>query len=1057
MAADRTPPDPTPLAERLKAYGCSAVVALDRPLETPEQLNYLDLLSRRGAPALVEGLLSAVAEHQGTALLYVIDADDLHPVPAAHLTKLQRTLANRSDPAWLAVCTPGSLHIHPIGFRAEDTTTSFKTINASQPDAPLFFQSLVHCTFAEKERLQGTDFVFREIFRLLEQTIEAFVPKEKLAPLDILSMAGRALLFRFLIDRKIVLPKETEAICPAAGSENLRDAFSSPEKAAQTSAWLDETFNGDFLPLIDESVPAEDRTGREQSYLRFYRSAGRDTGGDIFRHLRAILNGWHATGDGHQTAFDWDDFDFAHIPVGVLSQVYESFCFRVDEAGARASSTHYTPRLIAELMVSQTFAALPEVQRSEALVLDPACGAGIFLVLAFRRLVRERWQHTGVRPDTRTIQRILYQQLRGFELSEAALRLATLSLYITAIEVNGTQRPPKALKFPANLRDSVLFNVSEKVDRNVGFSLESLRPRAPADLDGSFDIVIGNPPWTRLRDKETQNTAGSGRRGLRSETAAHNDVFTKIGSRVLRARGFPELGENYKNPDKNPDLPFLWRATEWAKPDGLIALALPGRVFGRTSGSGFRAWQAILRSIHVNGLINGADLRWSSVWKGIKEPFSVLFARNAVPPVNHRFYFSAPVNDARPNELGRFRIDYEATQTVSVERVLRLPWVLKTLSLGTWRDVEVMETICAAFPQSLDDAWATWNPTEDKTGQGYNLSSGLTSKAAPWLRSLLDFEPSGESFSIQYENLRTFERNHGRASAHMPRTASLYQSPLVIIPKAPGEQTQTPKAYIARQPLAFSQSFYGYSCAGHPESAAFASLLYLIPHSVLFQYFSVMISVTQGADRMIFTKQDLDALSFPEVSALSPTTKETLKKLAYRLEHDSRKPWGELNAFLFDLYRLDDDAQQTIYDTLFSAAVYRRQGRVALERTTRASRATFLQTLRDLLAPYFEVCGRHVAVEEAAPQPDAWEHPWHFITISQQGEPVAVNAGLLRCAMQEANKTAASRIIVRAPDGKGLLLGLLNQKRWWTISRARLYGRHLLREHLGVFGLSDAA
>ena len=59
--------------------------------------------------------------------------------------------------------------------------------------------------------------------------------------------------------------------------------------------------------------------------------------------------------------------------------------------------------------------------------------------------------------------------------------------------------------------------------------------------------------------------------------------------------------------------------------------------------------------------------------------------------------------------------------------------------------------------------------------------------------------------------------------------------------------------------------------------------------------------------------------------------------------------------------------------------------------------------------------------------------------------------------MQEANRTSASRIVVNAPGGKGLLLGLLNQKRWWTISRARLCGQHLLREHLGVFGLARVA
>jgi hypothetical protein len=560
-----------------------------------------------------------------------------------------------------------------------------------------------------------------------------------------------------------------------------------------------------------------------------------------------------------------------------------------------------------------------------------------------------------------------------------------------------------------------------------------------------------------LREAEPENAAAAEPRPKRSATATHNDAFTEIGRRVLRARGFADLADSYENPDKNPDLPFLWRATEWAKPGGLIAFALHPRIFGRTSGKGFSAWRTVLRSIHLTGLINGSDLRKTAVWDGMDAPFCLLFARNAVPPANHRFYFSAPVNDPGPNELGRFRIDYEATQPVSVERVMRQPWVLKTLSLGNWRDVEVMESILAAFPQTLEQAWAAWDPSGGKTGMGYILSQQAKQKSAPWLGMLADFEILGNGFSILYDELKIFRANHGHSSAHMPRTEALYQPPLVIIPKAPGENPHTTKAFLANQAVAFSQSYYGYSCVDHPDAASLAALLYLILHSTLFRYFNLMTSVSQGIDRMMFTKQDLDAVPFPDVATLSAATRAALQELAHRLEHDACRPWQEIDALIFDLYRLDDDAQQTIHDTLFSAAAYRRQGREALMRTTRESREPFLQTLQSLLVPYFEVCGQRVVVQESPAQPDEWVQPWHFVTVARSGENIPVNAALLRRAMQEANRTAASRIVINAPGGKGLLLGLLNQKRWWTISRARLCGQCLLREHLGVFGLSTAA
>ena len=431
-----------PLSERIRAYGCPDFIRLDEPLSSSPQMDYLDLLPRRNASAPV----TAVVEHQGTALLYLIDSCGDFQADSAEIVQLQRQLANRSDPAWLGVVRPGSLEIHPIGFHETASTAPIETIAERDERSPLFFQSLVHGTFTENRRLKGSDYVFKEIFGLLAQTTNAFVPEHgrgKLEALDVLSMAGRALFFRFLIDRRIVLPEECTEICPAA--TDLKDSFSTAEKAAQTSAWLDETFNGDFLQLIDESIPADDRRSREKAYLAFYKKVQRVVGQDIFDHLQAILRGWHAVGGGFQPDLDWNNLDFAHIPVGVLSQVYESFSHRADPRTARETSVHYTPRSIAKLMVDQVFAAAKHP--ATAKVLDSSSGAGIFLVLAFRRLVRERWQHDEQRPDTRTIQKILYEQLTGFDVSESALRLAALSLYITAIEVNGTPRPPKALKF----------------------------------------------------------------------------------------------------------------------------------------------------------------------------------------------------------------------------------------------------------------------------------------------------------------------------------------------------------------------------------------------------------------------------------------------------------------------------------------------------------------------------------------------------------------------------------------------------------------------------------
>jgi hypothetical protein len=1052
--------DARPLSERLRAFGCTEFIPLDEKLSKPEQLNYLDLLPKQGNHTPI---LTAVAEHQGTALLYIIDASGDAKSDAASLAAVRKQLANRSDPAWLGVIQPGSLEIFPIGFHESADAKPVKVIEERSATAPLFFQSLVHGTFEENHRLRGTDYVFRKIFDLLTQTTNEFVPadgKGRLDALEVLSMAGRALFFRFLIDRRIVLPDEVHGrsgICPAA--IELKDAFSTAEKAAQTSAWLDETFNGDFLPLIDERIPNTNRRAREAEYLRFYQRTEHLVGRRIFQHLQAILRGWEAVGSDFQPDLDldWNEFDFAHIPVGVLSQVYESFSHRADPRTARDTSVHYTPRTIASLMVDEAFA--PVKDKATAKVLDPSCGAGIFLVLAFRRLVREAWKGEE-RPKTKEIQDILYGQVRGFDISESALRLAALGLYITAIELNASPRPPQALKFPRNLRNEVLyrFGKDEPQDAKAAvFTLGSLGPEVSPDFIGTFDIVIGNPPWTRLRDEKPEGEHDEAKEERKSATDALNKEFTEIGRRVLKARGLENLAKKFQNPDKNPDLPFLWRAMEWAKPGGIIALAMPARLFGRTSGKGFEAWRSVLRSLEVTGLINGADLRKTAVWDGIDMPFCVFFARNAKPGPDHRFHYAVPNYEPGLNGGGRFRIDYEAAQPISATRVEEQPWLLKTLSLGTWLDVEVMEGLINTGMPSLKAAWKEWNKNFSKTGQGYNLSDDLEQMSAPFLAKLKDFVRPEAGFAIGYDDLVTFKERHGKSTVYWTKGQDLYQDPLLIIPKAPGDDDEAPHAYLSSQPLAFSQSYYGYSCKGHEDEQTLASFIYLLAHSALFRYFALMVSVSQGADHMIFTKQDFDALPFPDLKMLPAAKKAAIRGLAQRLQHDAKKPWREINEFIFSLYGLDADAVQVATDTLFAAASYRKVGKAALERTTRDIRVPFVSGLSDSLEPYFDVCDEHVVVHEAEFQPDDWREPWFFLTVSRAGETLAVSPALMRKAMEVANKRGTSRIIVHAPGKRGLLLGLLNQRRWWTLTRARLCAQHIIRQHLGAFGLPEHA
>ncbi|MCU1317951.1 MAG: hypothetical protein JWN63_3273 [Candidatus Acidoferrum typicum] len=472
--------------------------------------------------------------------------------------------------------------------------------------------------------------------------------------------------------------------------------------------------------------------------------------------------------------------------------------------------------------------------------------------------------------------------------------------------------------------------------------------------------------------------------------------------------------------------------------------------------------------MEITGILNGTHLRKTAVWEGMDAAFCVVFARNSMPGPDHRFYFSSPIHEPDLNGSGRFRIDYETTNSLSIARVEKQPWLLKTLSLGTWLDVEVMEGLMNPELKTLIDRWLEWDLTGNQTGEGYNRAPrtpkgpGSPQKWVKFLAKLPVFEVPDAGYRIEYASLRTYgdtygTNSEGEVSANMPRREELFQQPLVIVSRAPGDDEFAPHAYVANKPVAFSKSFYGYSCAGHAEAETLAALIFLLAHSTLFRYFALMVSVSQGVDYMLFTKRDFDALPFPDLAKLPTATKTTIRTLAHRLQHDASKPWQEMNEFIFRLYGLDADAVQVAEDTLFAAASYRKAGKAALDRTTRDTRAGFVQALRGELEPFFEVCGEHAAVREAEFQVDTWREPWFFLAVSREAHSVPVNQSLMRKAMEAANQRGCSRIIVHAPGKRGLLIGLLNQRRWWTVTRARLCAQHIIRERLGAFGLPEDA
>jgi N-6 DNA methylase len=1005
-------------ANAVKIFGCHDVVQLDSE-PTPRHLDYLDLLkvSERGRLKV-----NAVAEFQSRPLLYILSGDQVRSPDTARLLDLQCLLANRGEMAYLGVLSPGELNVYPVNLdRSALAKSQKRTIKQHSSEAPFFFQSVVDGVFTMEGQPDAPDHVFKTILDLMTRSSGILIKKYELNPLDVLSFLGRALFFRFLWDRKIVRSSELHSVCPEA--ESLGSCFQNVMNSAATCWWLDETFNGDLLPLSG-------------SYTAVFSQANEQTRGSLFLHLQAILEGWkHVGAEGFQLRIDWGDLDFAHIPIGVLSQVYENFSKIWDSQQREQTSAYYTPKNIARYLVDDAFGGVAE--KKDARILDPSCGAGIFLVLAFRKLVAARWEHDGKRPDTETIQSILYRQLCGFDISESALRLAALSLYITAIELNGTPRPPKNLKFPKPLQGVVLYNHRRSEERAVrGFVLGSLRLDLPEDFNGRFDMVIGNPPWSRLR-------------GDREEDKIQNTTFTELTRRILRDRGLEEIARRYNNPDNNPDLPFLWRSIQWAKPGGIIALVLPGHIFLKQTKTGTSAFKAVLQGIEITGILNGSNLSDTAVWPGMNQPFMLFFARNRVPAADHYFHFVTPHFEKRLNDKGRLRIDYQSAQPVAAFEAAKDSRLLKTMAMGTYLDVEVI--------RKLDELkWPTvklyWESRGLYSGLGYNCSPKQDQKDASFMRELPDFvPPEDEGFFVDVPLLRKF----GRSNAHRPRDPKLYAPPILIVPESPGSSLSSPKSWVVREPIVFRKSYYGFSACGSEEAVCVIALLHLLTHTELFRYHVLMTSSRVGAERRTFLKETIESFSFPAIDLLTKRQRQHVLKLSSQLETVSRKPWKEINDFIFDLYGLDAYDRQVVKDTLEVAEPFKEARDRANVPPAKAKRNQFYIELQRLLAPSFNITQETVSIDEVEIGSQDVFSPWYFFTVFSPSVSAnltqAVQEKLIFQITKTANETGCSRVVVH--EKGNLLVGIIGQYRYWTLSRARLCALDILRHHLDAFPL----
>lgn len=192
----------------------------------------------------------------------------------------------------------------------------------------------------------------------------------------------------------------------------------------------------------------------------------------------------------------WQLYSFKDLPIELISHIYQLFVSDTD-------SSVYTPPFLVRLMLDEALSwpRLDRLQQKNEIILDPACGSGIFLVEAYKRLVlhwrsRNEWK----RPTVNVLKGLL-NKVHGIDLEPGAVELAAFSLCLALCDALEPETIRASVKlFPPlagkTLHQSCFFDAKE---RNL--------------VKEPIGVVVGNPPF-----KSSLSTPGAERSFERYET-----------------------------------------------------------------------------------------------------------------------------------------------------------------------------------------------------------------------------------------------------------------------------------------------------------------------------------------------------------------------------------------------------------------------------------------------------------------------------------------------------------------------------------------------------------
>ncbi|MGQ7946762.1 HsdM family class I SAM-dependent methyltransferase [Flavobacterium sp. WC2509] len=417
-------------------------------------------------------------------------------------------------------------------------------------------------------------------------------------------------------------PKKNTTFCDVIKDGNILDLF----------AKLNQKFNGGVFNLTNEE--AEEISKSDLTTIAI------------------ALDG--RFGQDGQGAF-WKLYDLKFIPIEFISRLYERFILSVD-GRQKKDGAYYTPPHLARLLIDELLPFDEKVDFENFKLLDPSCGSGIFLVLAYKRLItlwmlqNNKTKVEGEK-DIYELKQILSNCIYGVDINPDAI-----SITATSLQIEYTSH--------FNPKDIDLIQFDNLIIRgNLGVK-GIFKWYKETDLQ--FNVIVGNPPFNIDKSENILNAE------IGLDNICDNEYYLN------------EKDKKIDFPYKNPALTIFYKSLEkLLKPSGSLFMIMPSSAFLYNPTS-LQFRKTIFSKWNIQKIYDFTPLK-DFLWGKTKVATIAILVQNIgskQKPIEHIIVRSSYLNH---KGALRFQIDKYDRFQVPFERSLTDKYYWKTNLLGGGR------------------------------------------------------------------------------------------------------------------------------------------------------------------------------------------------------------------------------------------------------------------------------------------------------------------------------------------------------------------------------------